>query len=293
MAGEETAARPTSPAASVAFLVGTAGWPDGFLSQGKKWAKAIQTAAGGAPGVQVGDLGKDPVAVADAIRRFAQTGATAAVPVAKLDANLGGLRGHTVVFVTHGLEPHDPSLTAQQKKDTQGLLFYNAGKGDNPNDKVFFRQHLDFMKLEPVPGGAPGEQRVVTKPELDTLDDSGDGKQFKKDAHAYVQVVDALRRSIFRQIYLAACGPNRRLDDFAAKLFELTGLVVWWNEDTISFPTPPDAPFAEVGPIVGGKTSPLRKGTRFFKAEKPENLVDLRSKTDGFLEGAMKRQVGP
>ncbi|HEV8321520.1 MAG TPA: hypothetical protein VG389_07895 [Myxococcota bacterium] len=291
--GGTGAAGPAPTTSSVGILVGTAGWSDGFLIEGRKWVTAIQKAAGGAPNVMVGDLTKDPTAAAATIQRFSRDSTATTVPTATLDANLGGLRGHCLVFLTHGLEPHDPTLTKKEKEDTQGLLFFNAGKGDNPNDVVLFNMHLDFMTAKLVATPTSGEDKeVVVKPELDGLSDDGDGKKFKKDTRAFAQFLNAMRRSIFSRVYLAACGPARRLEKFAEKLKLLTNLSVYWNDDTISFPVPGTGQplVAEVGPIVNGVTSPVRQGLRYFKPDDPANMVLLRSKTDGFLEGSMRRQ---
>src|SRR3970282_1926649 len=172
-------ARRSPPNSSVAFLVGTAAWADGFLQQGRRWVKAIQKAAGGAPGAQIGDLGNDPGAVRATLQRFRQAAAKAKLSDAVLDANVGGLRGHTLVLVTHGLEVHDPSLTRKEQEDSQGLLFYNHAKGDHPRDLVLFKMHLDFMTTKPTGSGKAEDANVVPKPELDSLEDDGDGKKFK------------------------------------------------------------------------------------------------------------------
>jgi hypothetical protein len=289
MADPPVTARPAPSGSSAAFLCGTAGWSDGFLAQAKKWAQAIQTAAGGAPKVNLGDMGKDVAAVAGLIDRFSATGATQDIVVATLDKTLGGLRGHTLIFVTHGLESHDPKLSQEQKDQTQGLLFFNQAPGDDPRDRVLIKLHLDHMTVNPGTDGKPAE--VVPVPDLDTrvLDD-GDGKQFKKNVRDFAPVVSALRRSVFGRMYFAACGGGRRLEKFAARFRDLTQKEVYWNDDTISMPTPPVPPFAEVGQIVNGTVPNLRKGTRYFKDPKdPANLVDLRTKTDTFFEGSMSR----
>jgi len=288
--GDPVGARPSPPNSSVAFLCGTAAWADGFLSQGKKWAQAIAKAVGGAPAAQIGDLGNDPAAVRATLQRFGTAAAAATITDALLDQHLGGLRGHSLVLVTHGLESHDPSLTKKEQEDTQGVLFYNHAKGDHPRDLVLFKMHLDFMETKPTGSGKAEDANVVPKADLDSISDADDGKKFKAQVRAFAPVLDAMRRSIYARVYLAACGGGRRLELFAARLKALTNLSVYWNDDTISFPKPPDAPFAEVGPIVGDKTSPLRDGVKFFLPDVAANKVPLRSKTDGFLEGSMSRK---
>ncbi|HEV8320740.1 MAG TPA: hypothetical protein VG389_03945 [Myxococcota bacterium] len=293
MGSPPVAARPSPPTRSVAFLIGTAGFPDGFLVQGRKWVNKIAKAAGGAPGVVVGDLSNDPLAVAAAIQRFSRDTKAATIPTSTMDANLGGLRGHTLVLLTHGLEPHDSGLTLEERRETEGLMFFNKVRGDSPKDLVMFNKHLDFMTTQLVANPVNGEDKeVVTKPKLDGLVDADGGAKFKKDAHGFAQVLNAMRRSIFVRVYLAACGGGRRLATFAEKLKGLTNLSVYWNDDTISFPDlkhPRDPLIAEVGPIVNGVTNPVREGVRFFKADTPANHVLLRSTTDGFLEGSMSR----
>jgi hypothetical protein len=288
MAGNDGAARAAPSGASVVFVCGTAAWADGFLAQGKKWAKAIQTQAGGAPGVLVGDMGKDASVVAKVISEFSRQSAQANVPVATLDQTLGGLRGHSLVFVTHGLETHDPNVSEKDKENTQGLLVFNAVPGESPKDRAIFKMHLDFMKVEDAASGVPEDASIVPKPELANIVDDDDGKKFKKDVTDFAPILTALRRSVYAHVYLAACGGGRRLEKFSAKLKELTLKSVFWNDDTISFPTPPDAPFAEVGPIKGDKVDPVREGTPFFKPD-GTSPVKLSTGTNDFFKGSMRR----
>jgi hypothetical protein len=280
-------ARPAPSGASVAFICGTSAWADGFLSQGKKWAKAIQSAAGGATGVQVGDMGKDAGPVATTLQTFSRASAQANVPTATLDQTLGGLRGHTLVFVTHGLETHDPNLSQKQKEDTQGLLVFNAVPGESPKDRVLFKMHLDFMQVDPA-ATVPEDASVIPTPALASILDDDDGKKFKKDVRDFAPIVSAIRLSVYSQIYFAACGGGRRLELFAKRLKELTQKSIFWNDDTISFPTPPDAPFAEVGAIVNGQVPQVRDGTPFFKSD-GTNLVKLQTGTKDFFKGSMRR----
>ena len=284
-----TAAGPSSTTSSVAFLCGTAAWNDGFLAQAKKWAQAVRTAAGGSPQSNLGDMTKDVSAVATLIDRFSAAGASGSISTSVLDQALGGLRGHTLIFVTHGLEPHGANIPPDEKEKTQGLLFFNQAKGDDPRDRVLTKFALDFMKVQPGQGGKPDEV-VANEAELGKFLDDAEGKKFKKDVRDFAPVVSALRRSVFARVYLAACGGNRRLEKFAARLRDLTQKEVYWNDDTISMPTPPTAPFAEVGQIVNGTVPNVRKGTRYFKPKNdPANLVDLRTKTDTFFQGSMSR----
>ncbi|MEZ0228042.1 MAG: hypothetical protein ACAI25_05410 [Planctomycetota bacterium] len=270
------AAAPTPSGASMAFLCGTAAFRDGFLAQGKKWAQQIQSAAGGAPHVQVGDLGRDVKTVVQTLARFSAASATTATDIAVMRKNLGGFRGHALVLLTHGLENHEPGLSKEEKEKTEGLLFFNVSPGQSNKDVVFFKMHLDFMEKQ----GAG----VGPKASLDTILDEGDGKKFKADVRAFAPFVDAVRRSVYTQVYLAACGGGRRLARFAEGLNALTGKSVYFNEDTISFPTG-GAISAEVGPIKGNAVSPLRDGKRFYN----DQTVPLRSTSDGFLEGSMAR----
>src|SRR5262245_61383720 len=99
---------PQQPAtASVAFLVGSSAWGDPFLVQGKKWVEAIQKAAGGAPGVQVSQTQSALGSASPLIDAMSATSATATLSQSTLDSNLGGLRGHSLVIVTHGLDVDD------------------------------------------------------------------------------------------------------------------------------------------------------------------------------------------
>ncbi|MEZ0230629.1 MAG: hypothetical protein ACAI25_18555 [Planctomycetota bacterium] len=288
MAGEtKGAGRPAPPGSSVAFICGTAGWHDGFLLQGKKWVKTIQTKAGGAPKVLVGEMGTSATSLATLIADFSRQSQTADLPVATLDATLGGLRAHTLVFVTHGLENHDPNISQKEKEDTQGLLVFNAVQGDSPKDRVIFKMHLDFMTVKDAASGIPEDAQVIPKPDLASITDEGDGKKFKKDVTDFAPVLTAIRRSVYSHLYFAACGGGRRLEKFAEKMKELTRKSIFWNDDTISFPTLPVAPFAEVGPIKDGKTQPIRDGTPFFKPDGA--LVKLQTGTDDFFKGSMRR----
>jgi hypothetical protein len=227
-------------------------------------------------------MSRDVGLAAALIDRFSADGSKANIPDSTLDATLGGLRGHSLIFVTHGLESHDPNLSQEEKNKTQGLLFFNQARGDDPRDRVLMKVHLDFMEVKD--GG------VAPTAALSTLLDDGDGRKFKQDVRDFAPVVSALRKSAFARIYLAACGGGRRLSLFAARLRELVNKEVYWNDDTISMPTPPTAPFAEVGTIVNGQVPNVRKGARYFKdAKDPANLVDLRTKTDTFFQGSMSR----
>lgn len=279
---ETIGARPGSTSSSVAFLCGTAAWNDGFLAQAKKWAQAVQKAAGGAPQANLGDMGSNVTLAAGLIDRFSADGSKATLPDSILNTTLGGLRGHTLIFVTHGLETHDPKLSQEEKNNTQGLLFFNQAPGDDPRDRVLIKRHLDFMEVK--------NDAVVETAALATILDDGDGKKFKKDVRDFVPVVNALRRSVFARVYLAACGGGRRLEKFAAGLRALVNKEVYWNDETISMPDPPVAPFAEVGKLVNRQVPKVEKGARYFKDPKdPANLVELRTKTDTFFEGSMSR----
>src|SRR5262249_54393069 len=115
MADPPVSSRPAATGSSVCFLCGTAAWNDGFLAQAKKWAQAIQAAAGGGPQANLGDMTKDVTGVATLIDRFSAAGAAGTIPTSTLDQSLGGLRGHTLIFVTHGLEPHGANVPQDEK----------------------------------------------------------------------------------------------------------------------------------------------------------------------------------
>lgn len=272
-----TAVRPRVPGASVAFLVGqrAQGVKDDFLDQAQLWVDTIKSSAGA--GVFVDKLGA-PGVVATVIGQLGAQAAKATLSTATLDRNLGGLRGHTLVFTTHGLDV-DPTLSRQDQLDTQGLLFRNNTLGRSQNDLVMTRFMLDHMKLD-------GRGRVVYDGSLPA---QGNEKLIQ-DIVEFAQVVDAVKQAVFDQVYFAACGGGRRLVEFAARFQDLTATSVYFNSEAIFMPTKGTPPFAEVG-VENAQTQQFTrsKGFAFYQATTGAPPVDLVSTATGFLPGSTSR----
>jgi hypothetical protein len=271
-----TAVRPRVPGASVTFLVGqrAQGVTDDFLDQAQVWVNQIQSSAGA--GVLVDKLDA-PKAAATVIDGLSAQAARAKLSNATLDKNLGGLRGHTLVFTTHGLDV-DPTLSAQDQLDTQGLLFRNNTIGRSQNDVVMMKFHLDRMKLD-------GGGHVIYDGSLPA---QGNEKLIA-DITDFARVVDAVKQAVFDQVYLAACGGNRRLVEFAGSFQKLTATSVYFNSATIFLPAKGTPPFAEVGVENQQKQLTRSKGFKFYQAASGAPSLELVSATDGFLPGSMQR----
>lgn len=272
---------PSDATASVAFVVGGAGWADGFLAQGEKWCKAIQQACGGAPGVQVTRLPPQATGMPAIIEQVSRGSLTAQLSTATLDSHAGGLRGHSLVFVTHGL------VADEDGADTaQGLLLYNRVQGESPLDITLWTTHLDFMETRPRASGLPEDADVVPSAALASIEPDADGKRLQREVRAFAPLVNAIRQSPYQRVYLAACGGGRRLEKFAKHLAVLTLKSIYYNTSTISFPKPPRAPTAAVGPIVGDDVQVVT-GTKYFRdPNDPANRVKLESTETGFLPGS-------
>jgi hypothetical protein len=279
MMANDGAARPPIPGASVAFLIGTraAGVDDELLDQAAKWVGAIRAAVGA--GVWVDDLGAPGVA-ANTLRavsgRAAREGKLTA---AQLDKKLGGLRGHSLVLITRGLEADGGALGPQQETNGQGILFHNNTAAAPQNDLVLTKRHLDLMTVQ--------SDRVVPGP--GAAADQPANAQTVSELAAFASTVDAMRQSVFAHVYLATCGGRRRLDAFAVRLRELTGMTVFFNRDAIFFPSAAYAPRAEVGTRVSETQVKRSKGFAYFAARRGAPSVGLVSAGDGFLPGSMER----
>lgn len=281
MGDTPVAAKPATPGASCMFAVGTRapGVTDDFLDQAKTWVGAIVKAVG--TGTASRDLGT-AAASAAAIKALSDAAAKdGSLTVAQLDANLGGLRGHTLAMVTHGLDV-DPAWTSQEQDDSQGLLLYNKTVGRNSSaDIILMNAHLARMKVD-------GDKVVADVAGFDLTDP--DTAAFANAVTAMVAVVDAIRQAVFAQVYLAACGGGHRLDKFSKRLAGLTGKTLYWNDQKIFVPTKPTAPFAEVGVEQPGGGFTVRKGFGYFGARTGAASVDLKSGTDTFLPGSTHRE---
>jgi hypothetical protein len=276
---DKAAARPSVPGASAVFLVGTRakGVTDDFLDQARTWVTAIQAGVG--TGVIVADLGT-PGAVATRIAALsARVASEGKLNTATLDAKLGGLRGHTLIFTTHGLDV-DRKLTPEEQKDTEGLLFHNKTIGRSNSDVVMMKFHLDRMSV----------QNGVVKPTPGAVDDLPDNQKIIADIAAFSAVVNAIRQSVFKQVYLAACGGDRRLVHFARLLHKLTGKTIFYSNAAIFMPTKPTKPFAEVGNRPKGGTFTAVKGFAYYGTRKSGTEIGLTSKTDTFLPGSTERE---
>lgn len=268
---------PEDTSASVAFLVGGAGWGDGYLLQGTKWCQAIQKAAGGAPGVQVDKLPPKATGMAGVVDKLSKTSLNGQLSNGTLDAQLGGLRGHSLVLVTHG-------LVAESTASAQGVLLYNTVKGESPLDVTLWTSHLDLMTTQETGSGLPEDANVVAN--VGGLASDADSQRTAREVRELAPFVNAIRQSIYQRVYLAACGGEHRLETFARKLAMLTMKCVYYNLATISFPKPPTAPSAAVGEVHGDDVSVV-SGTKFFRdPDNAANRVRLETTTDTFFGGA-------
>jgi len=274
--GKKAATSAPVPGASVTFLSGTRGpgVKDDFLDMAAKWVAAIKKNVGA--GAIVGKLG-EAATVATTIDTTGNQAAKENLDTATLDAKLGGLRGHTLVFVTHGLDV-DPKAPKDEQLNTQGLLFHNMTVGRSSSDVVMMKMHLDRMKVD-------NDHVIADVAGLDLTDK--ETKSFVDDVKAFARVVDALRQAVFQHVYLAACGTKGRLTEFAKLLQTLANVTVFFNTEAI-FLSDKDPTFAEVGIKGSGSSFTLSKGLPFF-APTTAATVPLRSGTDTFLPGSMER----
>jgi hypothetical protein len=184
--------------------------------------------------------------------------------------------------VTHGLVADGDGPAA----DAQGVLLYNRVKGESPLDVTLWTTHLDLMTTRERASGLPEDADVVPSPALNNVVQDADGKRLVREVKEFAAFVNAIRQSIYQRVYLAACGGERRLETFAKKLAMLTLKCVYYNLATISFPTPPTPPSAQVGPIHGD-TVDVVSGPRFFRDRNDQaSFVKLESTATGFLPGA-------
>jgi hypothetical protein len=270
---------PDDPTQSVAFLVGGAGWADGYLMAGTKWCQAIQQAAGGAPGVQVEKLPPQATGMPAVVDKLSRGSLTAQLSNATLDASFGGLRGHSLVILSHG-------LVADGGGDAQGVLLFNRVKGESPLDVTLWTTHLELMVTRERASGLPEDADVVPSPGLNNVVQDADGKKLVREVRDLAAFVNAIRQSIYQRVYLAACGGEHRLERFAKQLSVLTLKSVYYNLATISFPKPPKPPSAAVGPLHGDDVDVV-SGTKFFRdPSDAANSVRLESTETGFLPGA-------
>lgn len=273
---DKAAAKPPLPAASAVFLVGSRGQmaKDDFLDQAATWVAAIVKQVG--KGTVKAALGP-PVAVASTIQQLSQQMVKDGhLADGVMDARLGSLRGHNLIFVTHGLTS-DPDASIADKKATQGLLFHNDSTGRTATDIVLMRLHLDQMVID-------AGDSVVAKPGL------ASGDPMTRQIIDFALVVDAIRKSVFGAIYLAACGGDARLEAFAVRLHALTNRTIFYNAENINLPNKPTPPYAEVGSVwpSDGRFHVL-KGYPPYAPRVPANMIDLKSTTDTFLPGSDDR----
>jgi hypothetical protein len=214
-----------------------------------------------------------------------------AVTDAVFAKHLGDLKDHTLVIVTHGLQPphgdqNSDRFVGPRDVREHGLLFHNAAPGFNAADTVLQVQHLQHMMLELTPPDPVIHVRA-NQERLDKLKPSGsldltdsDIAVLRRDVPRWVPVMEALRQSVFTRIYLAACGPKARLHKFA-DLFQLgVHKDVYFNNARI-FVTTGARPFAEVGTEAPGGFV-LHDGKKFFSPDK----VPLQTTPTSFLAGA-------
>lgn len=284
------AAAPQQGPASVTFLVGE---KDKFLTLAKVWVDAIDAAVKKTkePGVFVQVMSSDQTKLAANVTALAAQAATGKLTTATLDAHLGGLRNHTLVFVTHGLDGTNA--------DTGGLLIFKGAKSRHE----MMLAHLDFlevddkgkivMKTKKVEG-PDGKPKIV--PVIDVKGKTAEGVEFSNQelfdtVMACAVVLQAIRdATIWDRICLACCGSSShdptskpKLPSFAIRLKELTRKQVFFNLSPIWLPTIAK-PFAYVGKD-GDENNP-ESGRAFFDQTKS---VVLKTKPDTFFEAFQQR----
>jgi hypothetical protein len=292
---KQIAVQPTWDTSSVAFLVGTTarGHKDEYIDQAGRWVDNIKAGAGH-DGVMVTRLGR-AAAVAGDILRMSKDGFDEKIPKSIRDDHLGGLNGHSLVFVTHGVD-------RGETRADRGLLFARGSPEIN-----LLQFHLDHMKLKEkmAKGKGTGFYKVVPIDTLDELEIAEEGlsdrereaatKRFRQSVRDLVKVVDAIRQSVFSRVILAACGGSEehpRLSAFAQRLSVLAGVHVYFNNETITLDEPPEPrPTAVVGKLVKKKVVRVAKGYLYFASEDEYNEVELRSDDDSFLRGSQERII--
>lgn len=270
------------------FFCGTTspGTTDKFITKARVWIQAVvkaavqQRDAGGActvPLITNDDFTADVNAATTQLSKRSTEASQVVIPpkpgtptgtpdpdlikkaVAVLDGHLGGLRGHSLVFVTHGLEPDHNDLTAN------GILFRN----DNKNgDTLFCVLHLTMMKVE---------NDVVVAKSTATTDNLPE----------FIGFVNALRKSVFQRVYLCACGPQARLKEFAANLSLLADVDVFYNNHRV-WVSDQKQPYATVDDDTPANGE-FVTGRRYFSMQS----VNLITKTDTYFEGAELLQSRP
>lgn len=99
---------PARKGASLAILVGHATYAS--AGRARQWADAVVRAAGGAPVAQLGEFSPDLGDAAGLIDAWSRDAADATTSRAVLDGALGGLRGHTLVWLARGADVHGAAL---------------------------------------------------------------------------------------------------------------------------------------------------------------------------------------
>lgn len=99
---------PARKGASIAILVGHATYAS--AARAWRWAEAVARAAGGAPVAQLGEFSPALGDAAGLIDAWSRDAADAMASRAVLDGALGGLRGHTLVWLARGADVHGAAL---------------------------------------------------------------------------------------------------------------------------------------------------------------------------------------
>src|SRR5262249_47660962 len=151
--------------------------------------------------------------------------------------------------------------------------------------------HLDKMQLK--------DGSVVPMDGVDGLevpDDKDPNKTDKvktakviQDIKRFALVLDAVRKSVYTQVYFAACGTDHRLEEFAKVFKTLTGKTLYFTGDPITLAAEPFPPHGSVNKVLDRDkhtfVSTPTNGLTYYA----QTTVALDSKVDTFLPGSMNR----
>ena len=256
---------PKQDSSSVGVLLATPN-DNGPMRRVTTWVKAFAEPVG-EPGITVRSLGaiegRAPLVGPMIVQAFDAT-----VPTATLDSAFGGLRGHTLVWVS---PRHVPA-----SGKGEGLVAF-AGASDQSVT-------IALEDVQPMQVVSTGQLEVVVHPQ-----------QGSDDRLARLALfVSLLRISFYTQIYLCVVANQHRpaggkpsdrppeplaLDALAAKLNELTGCTIYYNDAAIEI----DGSGTAVVP-TGATLSPA-SGVAFLSTKS----VALSAPAGSFFPGSKKR----
>ena len=195
---------PARPGGSIGILVGQAAFHSTTLLRARQWAQAVAAAAGGPPVAQLGYFSPDPGDGGAFVDAWSRQAADASPSLALLDDKLGGLRGHTLVWLARG----------GTLDGAPGLALYSVTREPSAADTWLGERELAGLR-------AVGD---------DVRTDSGAAPD-----RAYAALLGATRRSMFDRLVLLACGAAPALDGLAVKLRALVGRPVYFSRRAVTF----------------------------------------------------------